>query len=313
MSKSQTVTRPMRVQARKGSPAEAYYYGQSALPGAAYPMPAAIAPGISPRPLEDLIFHGGKIVPEMQFRNIYLGSAKDWKDSDVEAIDGAIGLAMQDRRLDNVMGQYFDDHKLECAAVPSLLLDGPRVTSLDEPGVRAQIVELFDAERISHSDLDRTIFNLLLPPGAVLSLDDSDSLNGLGGYHGSVHIKRHGVGVTLYYSANVYSQRLANGAINGIPAFDASWKDVVGTLYHEMNEFRTDADVQDAIEKQNNDFLGWVSRRGRECGDEPIAVASSLDQVFQEVVVAASSRKVPVQFMFSNVVHGPEGPIDSAR
>jgi len=83
----------------------------------------------------------------------------------------------------------------------------------------------------------------------------------------------------------------------------------VATLYHELNEFRTDADVKDAIETRDNDFLGWMSRGGRECGDEPIAVAAQLDLVFQEVLVA-NAGKVPVQFMYSNTVHGPEGPID---
>ena len=55
-----------------------------------------------------------------------------------------------------------------------------------------------------------------------------------------------------------------------------------------------------------------MSRSGRECGDGPIAVAATLDLVFQEVLVV-NARKVPVQFMYSNVVHGPEGPIDHQR
>jgi hypothetical protein len=146
-----------------------------------------------------------------------------------------------------------------------------------------------------------------LPRESVLALGDSDSLNGLGGYHGSVHVQHNGRRVTLYYSANVFSE-----GTNGIPVFDAPWKNVVATLYHELNEFRTDADVKDAIETRDNDFLGWMSRSGRECGDEPIAVAAQLDLVFQEVLVA-NARKVPVQFMYSNVVHGPEGPIDQQR
>ena len=61
MSKKYKVGRPMRIQARRGSRAEELYYKQSALPEP-WPMPEAIANGVSPRPLEDLIFHGGKIV-----------------------------------------------------------------------------------------------------------------------------------------------------------------------------------------------------------------------------------------------------------
>lgn len=294
---------PMRIQARKGSAAEKRYYTQSALPGGQWRMPTAIAPGVSPRPLEDLIFHGGKTVRQMQFQNIYCGAPGDWKASDIASIDRSITAAMQDSRLNNVMVQYFDPQRVECDAIPSLFLDEPKPAFLDEPDIRAKIVTLYRAARIKQSDLDSTLFNLVLPRGTILALGESNSLNGLGGYHGSLHLQDQGKSVTLYYSANVYSD-----GENGIPVFDEPWKNVVGTLYHELNEFRTDADVQDAIESGNNDFLGWMSRTGRECGDEPIVAAASLALVFQEIL--ASGLKVPVQFMYSNAVHGPETPID---
>ena len=295
--------RPMRIQARKGSLAEKRYYEYSALPEP-WRMPKAIAHGVSPRPLEDLIFHGGKIVPQMRYQNIYCGSSTDWQASDVEKIDTAIAAAMRDKRLNNVMRQYFEGTALSCDPLESLKLADAKPKLFDEPDVQAKIVTLFRAGQIRDSDLDTIIFNLLLPRGTVLALGDSNSLNGLGGYHGSLHVQHNGRQVTLYYSANVFSD-----GDNGIPVFDQPWKNVVGTLYHELNEFRTDADVNDAIQTNDNDFLGWMSRTGRECGDEPIAVAKELDLVFQEVLVA-SGGKVPVQFMYSNVVHGPEGPID---
>jgi len=99
-------------------------------------------------------------------------------------------------------------------------------------------------------------------------------------------------------------------AENGIAVFDAPWKNVVATLYHEMNEFRTDPDVRDAIETGENHFLGWTSAQGREIGDQPIFEANPLSLVFQEV--AASSRRLPVQLMYSNAVHGAEGPLRAA-
>src|SRR6267154_2710473 len=66
---------PMRIQVRQGSEAEQQYYHNSSLPKGGWPKPKpeVIAPGISPKPLEDLLYHGGKIVPQMQFQNIYLG------------------------------------------------------------------------------------------------------------------------------------------------------------------------------------------------------------------------------------------------
>src|SRR6266851_5125659 len=94
-------TMPMRIQARKGSPVEKRSYAKSALPGGTWPMPRAIAPGIDPAPLEDLIFHGGKAVPQMEYQNIFLGSAADWPPGDVNLIDRAIALAMRDKRLNN--------------------------------------------------------------------------------------------------------------------------------------------------------------------------------------------------------------------
>jgi hypothetical protein len=294
--------RPMRIQARKGSPAEALYLGRSALPGDKLSMPKAIAPGVDPSPLSDLIFHGGKTVAQMEFQNIYLGSAADWKASDIESIDKAIELAMQTRELENVMQQYFPSSTVSCDMRDSIVLADARPKALDEAAVQDKVKSLFLAGTLAERDAASTLFNLLLPAGTVLTLDDSSSLQGLGGYHGSVHIKHEGKPITLYYSANVYSE-----GDNGIPVFDKPWKNVVGTLYHEINEFRTDADVGDAIRTNDNDFLGWVSRSGEECGDQPITRAGSLNLIFKQVQVAG--QRVPVQFMYSNAVHGAEGPI----
>lgn len=299
---------PMRIQARKGSAAEKFYYAQSALPHA-WPMPKAIAPGISPDPLEDLIFHGGKIVPQMEFQNVYLGGTASWKESDISSIDNAINLAMRDRRLNNVMVQYFHGSALSCDMRESFVLDDAKPDRLDEPDVQAIVTSLYVSKLIKRTNLDTAMFNLILPAGAVLKLGSSSSTNGLGGYHGSLHIKRGGKKITLYYSASVYSEMQDNGRENGIAVFNKPWKNVVGTLYHEINEFRTDADVNDAIEKNSNDFLGWNSRSGHEVGDQPIFAATNLSQVFKEVKAATSAKRIPVQFMYSNAVHGAEGPI----
>jgi phospholipase D-like protein len=300
----------MRIQARPGSPVEKLYYTQSALPGTPWPTPKVISPGISPSPLDDLIFHGGKTVPQMGFRNIYLGSRSDWALPDVQLIEAAIERAMQDRSLNNVIVQYFTRSPISCDKLEPIFLSDAKPDVLDEPDVQQKIVALFEAKKLGQLDLDKTIFNLLLPPGTTLNLGDASSQNGLGGYHGSVRTKGQKAGITLYYSANVFSQVL-NARENGIVAFDQPWKNVVATLYHELNEFRTDPDVHQAITEQNNDLLGWASRQGRECGDQPIFVATSLNQVFQEVTADDGGPRIPIQFMYSNTVHGAEGPIDS--
>jgi hypothetical protein len=300
---------PMRIQARKGSAAEKRYY-QSALPGGAWPMPKAIAAGVNPAPLDDLIFHGGKTVPQMEFQNIYLGGTDSWRADDIDFIDRSIRMAMRDRRLNIVMAQYFPGSALACEARDSFILDEDKPVFLDEPDVKDLVTRCFDASVIETNDLETTIFNLILPSGTVRRLNDSASIGGLGGYHGSLHINRGGNRITLYYSANVFSEFDADGKENGIVAFDQPWKNVVGTLYHELNEFRTDPDVGDAIALNSNDPLGWTSRRGHEVGDQPIA-ANPLELVFKEVRATNGGRRLPVQFMFSNAVHGAEGPISS--
>lgn len=306
------VRTPMRVQARAGSAIEAWYRRRASLPGGEWPMPRAIAPGIDPAPLQDLIFHGGKVVPQMEFQNVYLGGASSWASQDVELIDAAIDRAMRHKRLNNVMAQYFPGARLGCDMRASIVVDQAKVRSMDEPDVQAQVVALVDDGLLDKRDLDSCIFNLILPAGTVLKLGRDTSLNGLGGYHGSVHVTRAGKRRTIYYSANVFSQILPGGRENGIAVFDRPWKNVVGTLYHEINEFRTDADVNDAIVRQDDDFLGWMSRSGSEVGDQPIFAAGdagNLRLVFKEVQDPPRPRRVPVQFMYSNAVHGAEGPI----
>jgi hypothetical protein len=63
-----------------------------------------------------------------------------------------------------------------------------------------------------------------------------------------------------------------------------------------------------------NSFLGWISDQGEECGDYPVSEAGgNLTEVFREVELTDNSGTVPVQFMYSNAAHGPEGPIAQAN
>lgn len=297
---------PMRIQVAPGSEAEYRHYRSAVRRSGEIFEREALAPGVSASPKDDLIFRGGKTLPRMGFQNVYLGHPSDFAAGDVESIDDSITRLMRDQQLQSIIQQYFKGKKLEYDIAASVILDENRRNEMDEPDVQNKVIDLFDKNLITTTDLDRTVFNLILPPDTVLKLNGSTSSNGLGGYHGSVHFLRDGQTRTLYYSANVYSA-VRSGRRNGIPFFGTPWKNVVCTLYHELIESQTDPDVGDAIRLNDNRFIGFNSRFGQEIGDQPIA-ANSLDKIFKEVLTLPGPRATPVQLMYSNAVHGAEGP-----
>jgi hypothetical protein len=140
------------------------------------------------------------------------------------------------------------------------------------------------------------------PERSILLQVGGAAANGLGAYHGSIQSGNQ----TIYYAVGVYSDN-SGGQTNGIPVFDVPWKNVVATFYHELNEARTDPDVEAVINGAPSSQLGWTSRQGEECGDFPVFEANPLTLVFQEVA-PPSGGTAPVQFQYSNSVHGPEGP-----
>ena len=147
---------------------------------------------------------------------------------------------------------------------------------------------------------------LLASSVQLFDADGNDSHNGLGGYHGSHDCTdAHGNVTTVYYAVGVYSD-VQNNVTNGIVAFDAPWKNVVATFYHEINEFRTDPDVERANDLHNTRLLGWYSDSYGEIGDIPILEAgTNLGKVFLEVELTDGSGTVPIQLMYSNRDHGP--------
>jgi len=343
-SKSQKTTltafRPMNIHVAQGSYAERKYRAMAGLPGGEAALADALAPGFKPTRSHDLIFHMGKTIQALSFANFYLGGQQAWKASDITAIDDALAAAMSDRSLNNVMMQYFSNQPLTSTFRGSQIRPGSAPSQFTQGDVENLVRSLHAQGLFSGYPLSSTVFNVLLPSGTILNdnpaptsvvtatpvrhaarrnpvspeAEEADSLHGLGGYHGSIHLTQsNGSTDTVYYAVGVYSEVRPDGTRNGIPVFDLPWKNVVATLYHELNEARTDPDVEDAIRAGNDPaaitFLGWVSRQGEECGDFPVSEAHPLTTVFQEVPLSDGSGTVPVQFQYSNAVHGPEGPI----
>ena len=337
-----THVRPMNVYVARGSLAEKTKRSLAGLPGGQPPEPEVIAPGLHPTPAHDLHFHGGKTIRNLNFTNFYVGGPGSWNPNDIQSIDTALTAAMSDQDLNNVMMQYFHKQPISSTFIPSHVLPGSAPSIVSQGDVENLVQQLNTQGQLTTFDLTSTVFNFMLPSGTVLNdnaapsqsaagtgqahqqadvrrspvpaEDEVDSLHGLGGYHGSIHVTDNvGTAHTIYYAVGVFSETRPDGTTNGIPVFDAPWKNVVATFYHELNEARTDADVEDAIKAGNDPtatkFLGWTSRQGEECGDFPVFEANPLTLVFQEVSLTTGSGKVPIQFQYSNAAHGPEGPI----
>lgn len=317
--------RPMNIHVARGSRAEHKYRALAGIPDL---LPEALAPGIPPTPTHDLIYHGGKTIPSLTFTNFYV-AGDSWAAGDIQNIDRALAAAMSEPTLNNVMAQYFSTGPTSTFK-PSQKLPGPAPARMSQGDVEQLLASLHDGGKLAGFDLGSTVFNFMLPRGTILNdnpapggaqgvhraeshrpfapeEEEADSLNGLGGYHGSIQKG----GASVYYAVGVYSET-AGGQTNGIPVFDAPWKNVVATFYHELNEARTDADVEQVINGGPTSLLGWNSRKGEECGDFPVFEAHPLSEVFQEVPLTGGGT-APVQFQYSDFVHGPEGPVATPR
>src|SRR5256714_3355461 len=291
-----TGEQPLNVVLRPGSLAEAAYRS------------TVLAPGFEPAPGLNLQHFGGRTLPRLVHLNVYLGR---WRTAERAELDHALARAMGDPGLNDVLAQYFPNRVVGSAFAGSRT--GPGVpASVDKPEVERLVASLDAKDLLAGLDLATSVVALLLPRGTVLREGDVTSEHGLGGYHGSVHVQRNGRRrATVYYAVAVYSE----GA-NGIVAFGEPWKNVCATLYHELQEVRTDPDVEDAIRAGSTPaaarLLGWYSPRAGEIADIPIAEThGDIRLVMREVALADGSGAVPVQLLWSNRVGGPEGPSPS--
>jgi hypothetical protein len=277
-------------------------------------------------PDEDLKHRGGRTLREMHYKTFYVGAG--WSHGALasarQKLDAALAAAMTDPKLNTIVGQYFTSAAIAAIALPSALLDAPARPGFDRGDIQGFAAKVHNDGGLAGIAPDSCVLNFVLPPGAKLSTrggqppaghaahhgqpgmpeeDEGDSLDGLGGYHGSCRTGQ--PLVTLYYAAAVWSD-----GDNGIPVRGwAPWENVCATLYHELQEVRTNPDFEEANHTGNPRLLGWTSDSGNEIGDFPVTEAGPhLELVFKRVPVAAPPHTAPIQLMWSNRVHGPEAP-----
>lgn len=286
--------------------------------------PVTLTSGVAASPQQDLKYRGGKTIKDLSYLNIFIGGPTRWNDTDRQWIDYALEAAATDPHLNHVLMQYFDGQPISADFRGSFWMSGYQPQRVTQANIRQVAKLLYQQGSFNGLPLGSAVVNFFLPSGVILDDPDlgssalsslartiaadkeTNSTNGLGGYHGSVRIDAK---TTVYFSVIAYSERTATGKINGIPAFDEPWKSITATAYQELQEVRTDPDVDDALQSEQERFLGWTSDRGQEIADGPVETAQALSSIFVEVPLADGSGAVPVQLLYSNGAHGPEGPI----
>ncbi|HEX6490361.1 MAG TPA: hypothetical protein VF002_03175 [Gaiellaceae bacterium] len=269
-------------------------------------------------PAADLVlrYFGGRTIADLVFVNLFVGGENRWDHDDVARINWALLEAMTDPVLDRVLLEYFAG-PISARTGGSQILQELVPDVVYKDTIEAWLSRLFAQGALASYDPASTAFDFLLPPGGELvdgrasdGGQHPDSAHGLAGYHGSVHVSAPaGTAATLYYTVAVYSQVTAAGT-SGIVAFPEPWKNVVATLYHELQEVRTDPDVADALAAptpaEGEHYLGWASSSGAEIGDLPLlASGGDLSQVMKEVPLANGQGTVPIQVLWSNSTSAP--------
>ena len=287
-----------------------------------------LAPGFTATPKFDMKNDGGPVIKDLVFISFYLGT---YPAADRTNVDSALSAAFSDPGLQSIIAQYYTG-PITSKMLPSKTVGGAVSATFDRDSVDATLTSLFNSGALAGINFDQTLVNLMLPPGTILTTDSKagpakekdkaktkakvgdlkekdSSLQGLGGYHGSSRVKdSKGNQQRIYFAVGAYSQFLPNGSANGIPFFPDSWKNVSATFYHELNEARTDPDVEDVNNNVAGAKLGWYSKTAGEIGDIPMSEAGMhLGRVMVEIQIA-NGATVPIQLMYSNAVHGPAVP-----
>jgi hypothetical protein len=202
-------------------------------------------------------YYGGKVLNQFNVQNVYLGSYWNLPEGQADASknDAFMKNYVSNDQAQSIWHQY---------GVQSGTYSGSQVVSKTiHSGQKITQRTIEDAvKKLAAADPNpgpNKLYNVVLPPGAVLSDGSATSLQGLGGYHGSVTVN----GQPVYYSAIAYSK-----GNNGIDFTNGNAVDnVTITESHEISEAVTDPDVEVASKTNNWSALGWMDPQNGEIGD----------------------------------------------
>jgi hypothetical protein len=243
---------------------------------------------------------------------------------------------LSDRSLNDVMVQYFNNQPIKSTFLGSHKLTGAAPMVVSQGDAELLVSDLQKQDALDGADLATTFVNLLLPSGTELTTDEmptspalsarlaarrtgkspdpaapvedeATSKTGLGGFHGSVRLTMSGVGVTVYYAVSVFSKNSPMEPAQASLPFRSPGK-TSSLPYHELTKPATDPDVEEAIRTGQSGFVGWTSKSGEEVGRPHSHRHWSATRV-QGSAAHPGGDTVPVQFMYSNAVHGSEDPI----
>jgi hypothetical protein len=288
-----------------------------------------------------LLRRGGRTLPDISFKTFYFGRV--WEDDPRfpdnphvaarKKIDETIAVAMADGSLNGCLAEYFPGKPITATALESdIIIDDDRTARpnlpFNEIDIRKVVMDLLPA-RLAGVDLATTAVNIVLPQGMsleMLGLDGRERPAGttvmdgvptdmltyssaIAGYHGSVAAEVAGEQVQVIYSVVVWSD--GNFGIP-VPGWEG-WENIVATLYHELQEIRTDPDVDCAIRTGDNKFIGFSTDpvQGpdgsdcREIADLPLILLplTQMEMAFTRVNIATGDGTVitvPIQRLWSS-------------
>jgi hypothetical protein len=205
----------------------------------------------------DVKYYGGKVLKNFQVENVYYGSYYNTTSGKADAAynDGFMKQYVNNSDAKSIWNQY---------GVAGGTFDGSTVVNKSVRSGQTISKKTLESlvKNLAANDPEATnnkIYNIQLPPGAVLSDGSATSKQGLGGFHGSVTVN----GKQVYYSA-IADSKGSNGIdfTNG----DAR-KNVTITESHEISEAVTDPDVELASDTNDYSKLGWMDLNNGEIGD----------------------------------------------